>query len=206
MADPAHWDEIYAAKEAEELSWTEPEPTVSLALLDRFADASLPLVDVGGGRSELVDHLLLRGWTALTVLDLSAAALALVRDRLGGRPEVELVVGDVTDFVPARPLGTWHDRAVLHFLVDEADQLAYARRAAAALLSDGIAVIGCFAPDGPERCSGLEVVRRSPEEVAELLGPAFELVAAERHEHHTPWGAAQAFSWAVLRRRPAEAS
>ena len=205
MADPGHWDELYEAKGAKELSWTEHEPAVSLALLERFADPSLPLVDVGGGRSELVDRLLERGWTRLTVLDLSAAALEQVRARLGEQDAVELVVGDVTSFRPRRPQGAWHDRAVLHFLVDEADQQAYAARAAEALLPGAVAVIGCFAREGPERCSGLEVVRRSPEELAQLMAPAFELLVAEHHEHLTPWGASQPFSWAVLRRRPAEA-
>ena len=201
MDEPARWEAIYTSSAPEDRSWTEGSPVVSLRLLDAYADPARGVVDVGAGTSTLVDHLIARGWSPVTVVDLSAAALDVVDERLGPCPSLELLIGDVTAIeVPAR-YGAWHDRAVLHFLVDEDDQAAYADAAVSALVTGGVAVIGCFAPDGPERCSGLEVVRRDAEALAELFGERFELLASEVVAHTTPWGASQPFTWVVLRRR-----
>lgn len=194
-----HWDGTYSAKRPEETSWFEVEPTTSLALIDGAVEPS-SCIDVGAGRSTLVDALLIRGWSSVTVLDLSGAALDAVQQRLGDEDRVRFVVGDVLAAVPPDPVTCWHDRAVLHFLTDAEDRARYATIAAATVAPGGIAVIGSFAPDGPEACSGLPVHRVSADELATLFAPAFVLERAERVEHTTPWGAAQPFTWVVLRR------
>lgn len=197
----AHWDEVYGTKAAAEVSWFEREPSTSLSLIELAgADPAAGAVDVGGGASPLAAALLQRGWRDLCVLDLSAKALAANRGALGGRAsEVDWVVADVTTWVPPRRYGLWHDRAVLHFLVDEAEQAAYAACLRSALAPGGSVVVGTFAPDGPDSCSGLPVARHDASDVAKLLGPSFELIADRRETHVTPWGAEQRFSWAVLR-------
>jgi hypothetical protein len=195
--DPSHWDEIYGSKSDEELSWSRSDQGVSLDLLSRLAPPPAAVIDVGGGRSGLAAALLAAGWEDVTVLDLSAEAI-----RTAGLPaEAGRIVADVTAWVPDRTVGAWHDRAVLHFLLDDADRQAYAAAAASTVRSGGVAIIGTFAPDGPERCSGLEVHRSSALEVGALLEDGFTL--EERHDevHQTPWGAEQHFAWAVLRRR-----
>jgi SAM-dependent methyltransferase len=157
---------------------------------------------VGGGASTLVDDLLAAGTSRITVLDLSAQALAIARARLGAAADgVDWIAGDLlAAALPKAGFDLWHDRAVLHFLLDPADVAGYARQAAHAIVPGGQAVIGGFAPGGPERCSGLPVARRSAQDIADLLGPAFELVAASEEVHHTPGGSPQAFAWARLRR------
>lgn len=195
-----HWDDVYRAKHADETSWFEVEPTTSSTLIERAAVTGA-CIDVGAGRSTLVDALLDRGWASVTVLDLSAAALDTVRERLGDDPRVRIVVGDVLAAVPADPVACWHDRAVLHFLTDATDRSRYAALAAATVQPGGVAVIGCFAPDGPETCSGLPVHRASAEELASLFAPSFELEHTARVVHTTPWGTEQPFTWVVLRRR-----
>ena len=194
-----HWDDVYAGRDPIETSWFEEEPTTSSRLIDAAVTSTGSCIDVGAGRSTLVDHLLDRGWTSITLLDLSATALRQVRERIGD-DRVSYVVGDVLAAVPAGSYDCWHDRAVLHFLTADRDRARYAEIAARAIAPGGVAVIGCFAPDGPEQCSGLPVRRASAADIATLLGAAFVLEQAERREHMTPWAAAQPFTWAVLRR------
>lgn len=202
MADGAqHWNEVYATKDASEVSWFEEDPTTSLELIELLSpNPNAGVVDVGGGASPLARVLVERGWRDVAVLDLSAAALELNAASLGARSgEVDWVVADVTTWQPARRYGLWHDRAVLHFLVDPADQASYAATLTAAVAPGGSVVIGTFAPDGPEACSGLPVARYDAEGIAALLGPRFVLVGERRAVHVTPWGAEQRFSWAALR-------
>jgi SAM-dependent methyltransferase len=160
------------------------------------------LIDIGGGASTLVDDLLDVGLTELTVLDLSPAALAISRDRLGERAAcVRWLAADMLQVdLPPGAYDLWHDRAVLHFLTTAEQTARYAAQASHAIAVGGHAVIGGFAPDGPERCSGLTVARRSPDEVAALLGPTFRLVETHTECHLTPNGNEQAFAWALLRR------
>jgi len=200
----AHWDEVYRSRSATAVSWYRPHLDVSLALLSHAGlDASTRLVDVGGGASTLVDDLLDLGLTDITVLDLSQAALDAARERLGARGKtVRWRAGNLleADFKPAA-FDLWHDRAVLHFLTEPADAARYAAKAARAVRPGGHAVIGGFAPDGPERCSGLPVARRSASDVAVLLGDAFVLIEERREQHATPSGNTQAFAYALLQRR-----
>lgn len=198
-----HWETVYRQKDARSVSWFRMHLEDSLALLEQAGlDAGSQLIDVGGGASTLVDDLLDRGVARVCVLDLSAAALSVAQARLGARAAaVDWRVGDITtQQLPAAAFTHWHDRAVLHFLTDAAATAAYARQARQALQPGGYAVIGGFAPDGPERCSGLTVARRSADDIAAVMGEGFELIDARRQIHHTPGGAAQSFAYALLRR------
>lgn len=202
MSRREHWERVYETKDAASVSWFTPHVERSLAALRTFAPRGGALIDVGGGASTLVDDLLaLGGWT-VSVLDLSGAALAVARGRLGERErDVTWLVGDVTTVaLPAATFDVWHDRAVLHFLTEAADREAYAGQAAHAVKIGGHAVISTFAPDGPLRCSGLDVVRYDAAAVAGLLGNGFALRDEWREVHRTPSGSEQAFMGCVLER------
>ena len=197
-----HWDSIYARKREEEVTWFEPEAARSLELVSRCAlphDAKI--IDIGGGTSRLVDGLLDRGFEELSVLDVSSQALEKSRARLGERGRrVRWITGDVTTFEPADRYALWHDRAVFHFLTSPDDRAAYVRVLERALAPGGHVIIGTFAADGPDRCSGLDVVRYDGPGIAAAIGPSFALVEAVRHEHVTPTGKVQPFTFARLKR------
>lgn len=197
-----HWDNTYAAKGEAGVSWFQNWPGISLELI--AAAGGTPrsaIVDIGGGASHLVDVLVDEGWRAVSVLDVSANAIGLDKARLGDAARhVDWIVADVTEWVPARTYDIWHDRAAFHFLTDPQDRAAYVERLLAALKPGGHAIIATFALDGPEKCSGLPVVRYDPAELARVLGSAFTLVAERRQVHSTPWFSAQAFQFSLLRR------
>ncbi len=196
-----HWTAIYRKHQASELSWFQAVPTRSLDLIEAAGLArSDPILDVGGGASLLVDHLLDRGYQDITVLDLAAPALDAVRARLGARGKaVTLLHADLARFVPQRRYGLWHDRAVFHFLTSAEDRRRYFRALVASLRAGGHVVIATFAPHGPERCSGLDVVRYGPSSLAATLGPRFALVQIEQEAHVTPRGAVQQFQYSLFR-------
>ena len=196
-----HWDDAYARGDASR-SWFQPEPVLSLRMLDAAGvTAAGSLIDVGGGASPLAAALLERGFRDLTVLDISAAGMEHARRRLGPRArEVNWVTADICTWVPPRRFAAWHDRAVFHFLTDVQDQRAYLRALAAATAAGAVSVFGCFAPDGPPRCSGLPVARYAPADLAALLGSRWTLVAQDREAHVTPSGQTQPFTWSALRR------
>lgn len=199
-AAPQHWDTAYTEKGVT-VSWHQEEASTSLALIAAVADPGASVIDIGGGASPLVDGLLDRGHRDITVLDLSQVALDAARDRLGTRgASVAWRVGDLLAWEPDRTYEVWHDRAVLHFLVDDADRARYAELAARAVAPGGHAIVGTFAPDGPEQCSGLPVRRHSADDLTALLAAGFEPVRTEREEHRTPSGNIQPFSWLVARR------
>lgn len=199
----AHWQTVYQSKDRAAVSWFRPHLDASLALLKRAGlNPDSRVIDVGGGASTLVDDLLDLGVRHVTVLDISAAALDVARQRLGARAaKVDWLVADVTRAQLApQSYYLWHDRATLHFLVNPADAARYVATATHAIANGGHAVIGGFATDGPEQCSRLPVVRREAEDVVELFGPAFSLIQSERELHATPWGTPQAFAYALLRK------
>ena len=198
----AHWDKAYQSKGEAGVSWFEDAPAVSLDLIRRHVTiATASLIDIGGGASRLVDALLDEGMKSVTVLDLSPAALDAARARLGLRADAaHWVAADVTAWRPDRTYDIWHDRAAFHFLTDPDDRAAYIERLTAAVAPGGYAVIATFAPDGPERCSGLPVVRYDPAALAEVIGPSFRLVEHVKHQHTTPWNSTQAFQFSVLQR------
>jgi len=164
------------------------------------ADASV--IDVGGGASPLAGALLERGFGDVTVLDISAAGMAHARQRLGARAEqVSWLVADVRTWVPERHYAVWHDRAVFHFLISAQDRQRYLGVLAGATEPDAVAVFGCFAPDGPQYCSGLPVTRYSAADLVDELGSGWTLISQDREEHRTPAGAVQPFTWAALVKR-----
>jgi 2-polyprenyl-3-methyl-5-hydroxy-6-metoxy-1,4-benzoquinol methylase len=198
----AHWENVYSSKGENEVSWYQASPAPSLELI---ALAGLPrsaeVIDIGGGASRLVDSLLAEGFEHITVLDLSDAALNAARTRLGEKAaQVRWEVADVTTWKPSRTYDLWHDRAAFHFLTEPADQSAYVERLKKAVKAGGWAVIGTFALDGPERCSGLPIVRYDAASLSAILGPDFRLVDSRQHDHATPWGAVQRFQFSTFRR------
>ncbi len=202
-ARPSHWDAVYLDKREAQTSWFRPHLDVSLRLIDGLRlPKDAPLIDVGGGRATLVDDLLARGFADVSVLDLTAPALAEARARLGPRAAaVRWLVADVTTAeLPAARYALWHDRAVFHFLVDAAARARYVAQAARALRPGGHLIVATFAADGPERCSGLPVRRYDAASLAAEFAPRFAAIDRAREEHTTPWGAVQPFTYVVLRR------
>lgn len=198
-----HWNRVFTTKADTDVSWHQAVPEASLRLVRACGiDPAAPVIDVGGGTSALVDHLLRSGHGDVTVLDVSAAALDRVRARLGADARrVRWIVADVTAFQPDRAYALWHDRAAFHFLTEPGDQAAYARAVAAAVAPGGWVVLATFAPHGPARCSGLEVRRHDAASLGAVLGPGFALVDEEVVDHTTPSGAVQPFTCARFRRR-----
>ena len=204
MDRKAHWERVYTTRQSTEVSWYQAEPTRSLELLrEAGAGPETAIIDIGGGDSTLVDAVVAGHLGRLTVLDISGAALARARARLGERAgEVTWVEADVTRAeLPAHAFDVWHDRAVFHFLTEPEDRARYAALAAAAVRPGGTLLMATFAPEGPPRCSGLEVARYSPEALARELGDAFSLTRGFGDVHHTPAGGEQRFTVAVFRRR-----
>lgn len=196
-----HWDDAYGQGETTR-SWFQTEPVMSLRMIDAAGVATdASVVDIGGGTSRLVDALLARGHDDLTVVDISDAALKIAQDRLGGdAAEVHWVTADIRTWSPGRAFDVWHDRAVMHFLSNPADQDAYRETLNTSTRPGSVAVFGCFAPEGPTHCSGLPVVRRDVGDLVQFLGPQWRLVAQERELHPTPGGATQPFTWAAFTR------
>ncbi len=203
QARKQHWEGVYSSKSPGEVSWYQPEPARSLRLIAATGTGDDdPIIDAGGGASTLVDHLLDRGYSDITVLDLSGAALAHARQRLGARAEnVTWIEGDVTEFRAPRRYALWHDRAVFHFLTDRSDRQRYVDAVTAALLDRGHLVLSTFGPDGPTRCSGLDIQRYGVEDLDEWFGRAFQLRDDVLEKHHTPAGGMQQFlyTWWQLR-------
>jgi trans-aconitate methyltransferase len=196
---PEHWNAVYTRRAATEVSWYQRDATPSLdAIAACQVPPTAPIVDVGAGASTLVDGLLARGHGDVTLLDVSDAALAETRRRLSheGPNQVAYVVADVTRWDPPRPFELWHDRAVFHFLTDERERVLYRNVVAAALPAGAHAVIATFAPDGPERCSGLPVRRYSAESLAEEFAGVLRLEASKAVTHATPGAVLQSFVFA----------
>jgi ubiquinone/menaquinone biosynthesis C-methylase UbiE len=198
-----HWENIYTTKASSEVSWYQPAPHRSIELLvESGATADSTIIDIGGGDSTLVDALVEQGLGRVTVLDLSGAALQRARERLGQRAaEVIWLEADITHAeLSPTAFDAWHDRAAFHFLTNARQRRQYVSAAARAVRPGGALIIATFAPDGPTRCSGLEVVRYSAIDLAHEFGPQFDLVRAFVDNHRTPGGAEQRFTYALLRR------
>jgi SAM-dependent methyltransferase len=200
-----HWERVYSNKETTELSWYQPRSEVSLRLIAQTGvQSDDPILDARGGASTLVDSLQEQGFRDITVLDISATALERARTRMGDSARtVHWVTADVTAFSPTRRYALWHDRAVFHFLVEQHDRERYPGAVLAALQPRGHLLLSTFGPDGPLRCSGLEICRYSVEQLREIFEADFELRHHELHDHVTPAGASQQFiySWWQVRTR-----
>ena len=201
--DAEHWGRVYETTADDAVSWYEPEPRASLealALADIPVRASL--VDVGAGSSRLVEHLLDRGATDLTVVDIAASAFETSRARLGPRAgRVDWAVADGTQWRSDRLFDVWHDRAVFHFMTEPAQRDGYRAALRTATSAGSWLVIATFADDGPERCSGLPVQRYSGPGLIAEFGSDFVAHDVWRDEHRSPGGVIQPFTWAVMRRR-----
>ncbi len=203
MDKQQHWQSVYTTRDVAHTSWFRPHLDESLRLIDALdLPKDAPIIDVGGGRATLVDDLLAREFDDVSVLDLSAAALAEARERLGARGDaVRWLVADVTlAALPRAHYGLWHDRAVFHFLIDADDRARYVANAARSVRAHGHAIVGCFSPDGPERCSGLPVRRYDAPALARAFAPAFAVFRHSHELHATPAGAVQPFTYVVLQR------
>ena len=197
-----HWNTVYSTKAEQHVSWFEAVPEASIRMLEAAGlTSSSCLIDVGGGDSRLVDHLLNRGLTCLTVLDISAAALARAKSRLGEAANVpKWIEADVAGAWSCGPVDIWHDRAVFHFLTTREGRERYVEHLLATLKPGGSAVIATFALDGPENCSGLPVARYSPESLAAELGAGLMLVSSVAWRHSTPFGTQQSFQYSRFQR------
>jgi 2-polyprenyl-3-methyl-5-hydroxy-6-metoxy-1,4-benzoquinol methylase len=196
MSTKQHWEQVYASKPSTAVSWYAPHLARSVQLIERASpDHAGRIIDVGGGASTLVDDLLDRGFHDMTVLDLSEEAIEVARRRLGARAAgVTWLAADVTTVeLPDGHYDVWHDRAVFHFLTDSEDRRRYVERVARAVKPGGHVIVATFGPEGPERCSGLDVVRYDADELRLEFGARFQKIDSARETHMTPWGSEQEF-------------
>lgn len=196
-----HWEEIYRAKQPDEMSWFQETPALSLELISGLEiSKDARIIDVGGGASRLIDGLLDAGYTRLSVLDLSAEALMHSKRRLGDKVSVRWIEADITTFEPPEAYDVWHDRAVFHFLTAAEDRKKYGEALRKGLMPGGRLIIAAFAPDGPEKCSGLSIQRYDAALLLSALGPGFSLLRQVSERHVTPWNAEQRFNYFLLQR------
>jgi 2-polyprenyl-3-methyl-5-hydroxy-6-metoxy-1,4-benzoquinol methylase len=195
-----HWDAAYETRGATGVSWFQPTATTSIDLIERLGIPKIAaIIDIGGGASVFADTLLDQGFTEVSVLDVSEAALAEVRRRLGAHASISLLQEDLLAWSPDRRYDLWHDRAVFHFLVDPSDRDDYLKTLRSALRPEGFVIMATFASDGPEYCSGLPVSRYSSADLAKMLGPQFQVIEAFRDHHVTPAGVEQPLTWVAAR-------
>ena len=198
----AHWERIYSEKKPAEVSWYQAHPEYSLTMIEATgAGVDAGIIDVGGGASTLVDHLLAAGYRRLSVLDISPTAIAQARERLGVRAnQVSWLEYDVTDYTPEHRFDIWHDRAVFHFLTAAEERTRYLATLKTALKPGGHAIIATFAEDGPAESSGLEVVCYNPESLSNAVGEGLHLVETRLERHRTPHGGSEDFIYCRFRR------
>ncbi|WP_269583138.1 class I SAM-dependent methyltransferase [Roseibium sp. Sym1] len=198
-----HWEKVYEEKAEAELSWTQADPGISLELSETAGiTGASSVIDVGAGTSRFGARLIQRGIHDVTVLDISEFAIERARRESGEAGEaITWIVADITTWTPSRTFDLWHDRAVFHFLVDQGDRAAYIARLHRALRPGGHAIIATFALDGPDKCSGLPVVRYSPQTLGETLGEEFKLIQSRLDVHRTPWDSPQPFQFSLFERR-----
>lgn len=204
MEKQEHWERIHSGKAPVDVSWYRPHLEQSLAFIDGAGIApTAPIIDIGAGTSTLVDDLLSRGFECLTVLDISSAAIDKAKARLGARADAVIwLVGDITTIeLPPHYYDFWHDRAVFHFLTDPESRLRYVAAVRRSLKVDGHIVVATFGPSGPEKCSGLDVMRYSADGLHGQFGGRFRKEASCTEIHTTPWGTEQEFIYCYCRMR-----
>lgn len=202
MDAQTHWEKIYTEKAPDAVSWYRPHLEKSLELIEQVAaDRSSSVIDVGGGESTLVDDLLTRGFENITVLDISQTAIDASRKRLGEPSErVQWLLGDITKIdLPPSAYDVWHDRAVFHFLTTPGDRVAYVQQVSRAVKPGGHVIVSTFGPEGPTRCSGLEVVRYDADSLHREFGVQFRLLGSSKEFHQTPFGTIQQFLYCYCR-------
>jgi SAM-dependent methyltransferase len=204
MSDPSntHWDKVYESKAADAVSWYRPHLERSIELIERVApDRSTSIIDVGGGEATLVDDLLGKGYRNISVLDISAAAIAFSRKRVGALAQhVKWIVSDVTTAdLPSATFDVWHDRAVFHFLTTHEARAAYVRKVASAMKLGAHVIVATFGPEGPTKCSGLDVVRYDADSLHTEFGSHFQLLEDATEIHQTPFGSTQQFVYCLCK-------
>jgi SAM-dependent methyltransferase len=203
MSTKALWESVYQTKPAESVSWYAPHLRESLRYITQAAASkAAAIIDIGGGESTLVDDLLDAGYSDITVLDISATALDVTKRRLGAPgARVKWMAADILEVeLAVGAYDIWHDRAVFHFLTNDDQRRQYVAQVLKALKPGGFAIVGSFGPEGPERCSGLQVCRYSPSELHGAFGVPFELLGSSVEQHTTPWGSPQQFVYCYCRR------
>ena len=201
MDRSSHWENVYHTKSATEVSWFEAEPTTSLSLIQSAAPGGGRIIDVGGGAALLVDRLVAAGTWEVTVLDVSATALELAQARLQEQANrVQWIQADITKVKQLGTYDIWHDRAVFQFLTSLDDRAAYLDQLSRALRPGGHVILGTFALDGPEQCSGLPVCRYDARSLAATLGEDYSLVQNLVQSHPTPAGKTQLFTYCVFQK------
>jgi 2-polyprenyl-3-methyl-5-hydroxy-6-metoxy-1,4-benzoquinol methylase len=198
----AHWEKVYNTKAPDAVSWYRPHLETSLALIERAADrCSASIIDVGGGASTLVDDLIARGYEDVTILDISQTALDLAKTRLGpAAHRVHWLLADVAHAVlPSHAYDVWHDRAVFHFLTAQKDRAGYVQNVMHAVKRGGHVIVSTFGPEGPTKCSGLDVMRYDAESLHDQFGTHFRLVESAKEMHQTPFGNTQQFLYCYCR-------
>jgi len=202
MDAQTHWEKIYTEKAPDAVSWYRPHLETSLELIMRMAPGrQASIIDVGGGESTLVDDLLNRGYQSVAVLDISRTAIDANRRRLGKLAErVHWLIADITKVeLEAAAYDVWHDRAVFHFLTAAGDRVAYVRQVAHAVKPGGHVIVSTFGPEGPTKCSGLDVVRYDTESLHSEFGVHFRLLGSSKELHRTPFGTVQQFLYCYCR-------
>lgn len=202
MRTREHWEAVYESKDPSQVSWYRPHLEHSLRFIEAAGlDRDAAVIDIGGGASTLVDDLVARGYRNVSVLDVSPKALETAQARLGERaPAVHWVVADITQAeLPSRAYDFWHDRAVFHFLRDEDERRRYVSAVRRSVKPGGHILVATFGPEGPTRCSGLDVRRYGPEELHAEFGGGFEKIESLTETHSTPWGAEQQFVYCYCR-------
>jgi 2-polyprenyl-3-methyl-5-hydroxy-6-metoxy-1,4-benzoquinol methylase len=197
-----HWGKVYTTKAPDQVSWYRPHLEMSLSLIERAAGGvSASIIDVGSGESTLVDDLLARGYQNITVLDISQAAIDVTKKRLKEAvDQVHWITADITTVeLASGAYDVWHDRAVFHFLTSLEKRVAYVNAVARAVKVGGHVIVSTFGPEGPTKCSGLEVVRYDAESLRREFGARFRLVESSMELHHTPFGTTQQFLYCCFR-------
>ncbi|MCX7206149.1 MAG: class I SAM-dependent methyltransferase [Proteobacteria bacterium] len=203
MQTKSHWEQVYSSKATDAVSWFQEHAEHSLKLIQNTGlPVSAAIIDIGGGASTLVDDLLDYGYRNLTVLDLSAAAMAAAAKRLGSRGlDITWIEADITQApLSAKTYDIWHDRAVFHFLTTEEERQAYVAAVLDAVKPGGHVIVATFAEDGPTQCSGLPVMRYNATDLHSEFGAPFELVHHDKEAHHTPFGTIQQFVYCYCRK------
>ena len=198
----SHWDQVYTTKALEQSSWYQPRPSISLGFIQELSVAKdAAIIDVGGGDSLFVDHLLDLGYQNISVLDISPKALERAQNRLGERAKaVKWILADAANLEPSEQYDFWHDRAAFHFLTTEPDIQHYVQTAAQAIKPGGFLVIGTFSEQGPQKCSGLEIKQYSEQNLMQVFENQFNKINCQQANHLTPAQIIQQFTFCALQR------
>lgn len=196
-----HWENVYETKNPNDVSWTQKIPQTSLDLIEKVSkDKSSKIIDIGGGDSNLVDFLLEKGFTNISVLDISTKALEKAKTRLETKAEnVDWIVTDIIEFKTSTEYDIWHDRAAFHFLTTEEEIKKYVGIVRSAV-SDTL-IIGTFSVNGPQKCSGLPILQYNEERLKNIFSKDFELVKSFTEDHVTPFGTVQNFIFCQFKKK-----